>query len=207
MTGPPNEKGIMNAMKSMKTIASKESSRGGLPPAKAVFPSPPIEFVGTTEPKKRTKTNASPNPKTKKKSHSAPNPKTKKKSSVSLSPPQPPTPLPPVKPNTNSQLFGTLVNSLKTGPVGQMHSVGRGSKTPARKNFAKGGKQSTNKKKAYASSSSSSSLASVSTSSSNAPSVSSASSRSSESPSEMVSSASSGSYSSAAKPGKVAREK
>lgn len=40
MPTPPNDTGIMNAMKSMKTIAGKSSAPIG-------FPRPPIDFVGT----------------------------------------------------------------------------------------------------------------------------------------------------------------
>lgn len=204
MANPPNEKGIMNAMKSMKTIADKDNYKGGLTPKTTTFPSPPVDFVGTMESKKKIKTNVSA-----KKKKTPPNvlkTKPKKISSLPQPPPPPSTPSlpppPPTKTDTNSQLFGTLVNSLKTGPVGQVNSVKR-SKT--NKNSVKDTKFP-KKKKGYASSSSSSSISSVSTSSSNPSSISSASSQSS-SPSDVVSSASCGSYSSTAISAKLAREK
>lgn len=69
MTNPPNEKGIMNAMKSMKTIAGKDTFKGGLTPKTMAFPSPPVDFVGTAEStgannykkKKKKKTTSPPN--------------------------------------------------------------------------------------------------------------------------------------------------
>ena len=198
MPTPPNERGIMNAMKSMQSIAGENVS------ATTSFPRPPIDFVGTTGTTAKTKTKKK-NVKVlkTKKSEGA---TTKKKPIVSTSPASPPPsvampPMPPPKPDTNSQLFGTLVNSLKTCPAGQMDSLGL-NKTG--KNIAKSGRLAkTKKKKSYASSSSSSSVPSVSTSSADSSSVSSMSSRTS-SPSDMVSSASSGSTT---KPGKIAREK
>ncbi|CAN0448807.1 unnamed protein product, partial [Ectocarpus sp. 12 AP-2014] len=207
MANPSNEKGIMHAMKSMKTIAGKDSSKGGLTPKKMAFPSPPIDFVGTMEAKKKTGPNVSAK---KKKSVSPPNvvgTRPKKKSSL----PPPPTPppatpsLPPpplTKPNTNSQLFGTLLNSLKTGPVSQMKTA-RPTKT--NKNSKKDSKFR-KKKKGYSSSSSSLSMSSATTSSSSPSSTSSASSGSSAS-SDTVSSTSSRSYSSGGKSGKLQTEK
>lgn len=212
MPTPPNEKGIMDAMTSMQSIAGESKGRGVNISATTSFPRPPIDFVGTTGTTAKTTTKT----KTKKKNVKVLKTKksefptaTKKKPIVSTPPPPPSVampPMPPPKPDTNSQLFGTLVNSLKTCPAGQMDSLGR-NKTG--KNIAKSGRLAKTKKKSYASSSSSSSVPSVSTSSSNSSSVSSMSSRTS-SPSDMVSSASSGStgdHSSATKPGKIAREK
>ena len=202
MSTPPNEKGIMDAMKSMKNIA------GGTVGATTSFPRPPIDFVGTTTETKKKNTTA--------KKKSAKVLKTKKSAGLTTkakpisSPPPPPSSatipqgLPP-KPDANSQLFGTLLNSLKTCPADQLDSVKR---NKTEKNIAKSGNKSKTKKKGYASSSSSSSVPSVSTSSNNSSSMSSMSSRTS-SPSDMVSSISSGSTQSYStnKPGKVAREK
>ena len=50
MASPPNEKGIMNAMKSMKTIAGKASFKGGLTPNTMAFPSPPRVLAKKTAP-------------------------------------------------------------------------------------------------------------------------------------------------------------
>ena len=197
MEKAPNENGIVNAMKSMQTIASKGKYKGGLTTASSTFPRPPIDFVGTVESKKMA--NTSPTIKTPTTKKKTPKANKKKKSTVSPMRPPPPPPMPPiplVKPDTNSQLFGTLVNSLKTGPVGQTDLA-------AKKNTKS--KQKKKKKKGYASSSSSSSVPSVSTSSSSPSSISSGSSQSS-SPSDLVSSGSSGSFSSAANSKKLARE-
>ncbi|AAK14521.1 unnamed protein product [Ectocarpus sp. 4 AP-2014] len=210
MANPPNEKGIMNAMKSMKTIAGKDSFKGGLTPKTMAFPSPPKDLIGTMESTRKTGPNVSAK---KKKKTSPPNvigTRPKKKSSLSPPPPPPPPPPatpslpppPPTKPDTNSQLFGTLLNSLKTGPVSQMNSA-RPTKT--NKSSTKDSKFR-KKKKGYASSSSSLSMSSVSTSSSRPSSTSSVSSEPS-SCSDTVSSASSGSYSSGEKSGKLKIEK
>lgn len=199
MPTPPNDKGILNAMKSMKTIVGQDTNKAGQSNKTPSFPRPPIDFVGTmgTATKKNN---------VKAINKKKPSVATKKKPGVSTkpSPPSPAIaqPTPVVKPDTNSQLFGTLVNSLKTCPVDQMDSVRRSKPT---KNTVKDGKK-VKAKKGYASSSSSSSMPSVSTSSSNCSSISSVSSRSST-PSDSVSSALSGSRSSAGSSGKIAREK
>lgn len=208
MPTPPNEKGIMDAMKSMKSIAGKPKGTDSNVGATTSFPRPPIDFVGTT-------TGTSKNPKANKKSVKVP--KTKKSAGVktkakpvSCPPPPPPSatmpPMPPHKPDANSQLFGTLLNSLKTCPADQLDSV---KQNKTEKNIAKSGKLSKKKKKGHvsSSSSSSSSVPSVSTSSSTS-SMSSMSSRTSL-PSDMRSSQSSGSTRSYStdKPGKVAHEK
>jgi len=201
MSNAPNEKGIVNAMKSMKTIAGTGKYKGSLSTSTGTFPRPPIDFVGTMESKKKIENGGTTKKKTpvkKKKTGVSP-----KKSAGSPTSPTPPIPnLPPIKPDTNSQLFGTLVNSLKTGPVGQRDLTGKSN--PVKPKFK--GKKEQKKKKGYASSSSSSSISSVSNSSSSPSSMSSGSSRSS-SPSDIVSSGSSGSYSSAANSQKMAREK
>ncbi|CBN80405.1 EsV-1-103 [Ectocarpus siliculosus] len=214
MASPPNEKGIMNAMKSMKTIAGKDSFKDGLTPKTMAFPSPPRDLVGTMESTKKTRPNFST-----KKNKKTPPPNvtgTRPKKKSSLPPPPPPAatatpslPPPPLtKPDTNSQLFGTLLNSLKTGPVSQMNSV-RPSKTgktgKTKKKITQGSKNQ-KKTKGYASSSSSSSMSSVSTSSSRPSSTSSASSEPS-SCSDTLSLASSGSCSSGGKSGKLKIEK
>ncbi|CAM9098517.1 unnamed protein product, partial [Sphacelaria rigidula] len=197
---PPNDKGILNAMKSMKTIIGQDMNKAGQSNMTPSFPRPPIDFVGKMG--KATKKN---NVKAIQKKK--PSVATKKKPGVSTTPPPPSPaiaqPTPVVKPDTNSQLFGTLVNLLKTCPVDQMDSVGR-SKT--KKNTVKDGKKVTAKKGYASSSSSSSSMPSVSTSSSNRSSISSVSSRSSTR-SDTVSSALSGSRSSAGSSGKIARKK
>ena len=207
MPTPPNEKGIMDAMKSMKNIAGGPKGTDGNVGATTSFPRPPIDFVGTTtETRKNTKA----------KKKSAKVLKTKKSAGVTTkakpisSPPPPPSSatipqVPPPKPDANSQLFGTLLNSLKTCPADQVDSVRR---NKTEKNVAKSGNKSKTKKKGYVSSSSSSSVPSVSTSSNTSSSVSSMSSRTSL-PSDMVSSESSGSTQSYStdQPCKVAREK
>ena len=224
MTNPPNEKGIMNAMKSMKTIAGKDTFKGGLTPKTMAFPSPPVDFVGTAEStgannykkKKKKKTTSPPN---------GAGMKPKKK--TILPPPLPPLPpmatssLPPppmTKPDTNSQLFGTLLNSLKTGPVSQMKSAGPTAKPGKTKKNKKSGTKKNKfreKKKGYSSSTSSSStssssslsMSSVSTSSSRPSSISSASSRPSCSTDTAVSSTSSGTHAPRPKSGKLKVEK
>lgn len=135
MPAPPNEKGILQAMKSMQTITSADASRGGKPSVSNSFPRPPIGFVGSVQTaatpktkKKNTKKLSAKTP-TRPKQTSGANGKSNKDKlqKIHSSPEQtfvPPTPA--VKPDTNSQLFGTLVNSLKTGPpVGRVDSIGR----------------------------------------------------------------------------------
>ncbi|CAM9101202.1 unnamed protein product [Ectocarpus sp. 8 AP-2014] len=203
MANPPNEKGIMDAMKSMKTIAGKDGSKGGLTPKTMAFPSPPRDFVGTMKPKKSTESNVG--AKKKNLPQNAIGTRPKKKSP--LPPATPSLPPPPLtKPDTNSQLFGTLLNSLKTGPVSRKNSVTR---TKTNKNMPKKDSKFANKKKAYASSSSSSSSSSISSAStpSSRPSSTASPSSESSSASETASSTSSESYSSRAKSGKLKIEK
>lgn len=200
MPTPPNEEGIMNAMKSMRSIAGEPKDADGNIRASTAFPRPPIDFVGTTGTTTKTKAKKK-NAKVLKTKKSAAATTTKKTTS---SPPPPPSiampPMPPPKPDTNSQLFGTLVNSLKTCPADQLNSV---KQNKAGKNAGCKAKTEKVKKKGYASSSSSSSMPSVSTSS-----MSSVSSRTS-SPSDILSSELSGSTQSyaSAKSGKIVRER
>ncbi len=220
MLAPPNEEGIMQAMKSMKTITGGDASS---------FPRPPIGFVGSVGTKKKnTKKLGTKTPTRPKQTNGTSN--KNKKQNISPSPGQTLAPPPPVaKPDTNSQLFGTLVNSLKTGPVGQMDSIGRSKKGNSFQNKesgkpkkSKGDQMKKKKKVGYnASVSSSSSVTSTSpssssiassrsTSSTNSSSMSTVTSRSSKSSGDVsyASSGSSGKYSPRAKSGtKVAREK
>lgn len=238
MPTPPNEKGIMQAMKSMQTITSGDASRAGKPGVSSSFPRPPIDFVGSvgTAPTHKTKTKN-----TKKLSTKTPTrPKQTtgksnkdKTQKIPPSPKQTLAPPPPAgKPDTNSQLFGTLVNSLKTGPVGQMDSIGRSKKGNSFQNKESGkpkkskttktkDKKMKKKKRGYNTSVSSSSTTSTSPSSSsiassasassiNSSSMSTVTSRSSKSSGDVsyASSGSSDKYSPRAKSGnKVAREK
>lgn len=228
MPAPPNEKGILQAMKSMQTIASGDASRGGKPSVSNSFPRPPIGFVGSVQTaatpktkKKNTKKLGAKTPTRPKQTNAASNKGKPRK--VHSSPEQTLEPPPPAaKPDTNSQLFGTLVNSLKTGPpVGRMDSIGRpkkgnGFQSKSKTTKTKDKKMKKNKVGYNTSISSSSSTTSTSPSSStsassiNSSSMSTLTSRSSKSSGD-VSDASSGSsdrYSPRGKSGKkVAREK
>ena len=153
MPSPPNDAGILSAMKSMKTIAAKGNKASG-------FPRPPIDFVGTTGPTAAT---------AKKKNCKTTN--KKKAAGKRAEKPLAPPPLPPTKPDTNSQLFGTLVNSLKTCPVGQ-EGPPKPAGTPTKKSKVGENKKKKNKKNrkpavaSLASSSPSASVSSMSTRSS-----------------------------------------
>lgn len=178
MPSPPNNEGILKAMKSMKTIVGQHDKNGLQATVPPSFPRPPIDFVGTTEKTEQKKKVSAAG---KKKTNSVATTTKKKKPDVKQTPTKPfvqtpPTP-PTTKPDTNSQLFGTLVNSLKTGPVDQVKSV---QEKPSHKALPKKGKK-TKTKKSYASSSSCSTTPSISTSSSKSSSVSSISSTSSAS--------------------------
>ena len=210
MPTPPNEKGIVSAMKSMKSIAGENSYKRGQDSMSMSFPRPPIDFVGTmgstakTKPGSRKKT-VSKVPHSKKTTEATKSSKTLTSKTPLPPPPLPsPTtpalPLPPTKSETNAQLFGTLVNSLKTCKASEVQAVGgRGpgpTSSSGKKSKSKGNKkqQQKKKKKGYASSSASSSssstVSSVSTTSSNSSNASSGSSQSS-SPGRTVLSASS----------------
>lgn len=137
MPTPPDEKGIVNAMKSMKSIATSGTNRNN----GAGFPKPPINFAGSgasTKPKAKTATSApsnNNNNKKKKQQQQAQPPNPKQPGGQLLEPSEKSSnlPLPPVARDTNSQLFGTLVNSLKTAPV----EAGRANKARSSKNTGK----------------------------------------------------------------------
>ena len=195
MPTPPSEKGIVSAMNSMKSIAGENSHKRGQDSMPISFPRPPLDFVGTmgstskTKPGSRKKT-VSKAPNSKKTTGATKRSKTSTSSKTPLPPPPlptpttPPLPLPPTKSDTNAQLFGTLVNSLKTCKASEVQSAGGREPAPTssggRKSKSKGNKK---KKKGYASSSASSSsssaVSSVSTTSSNSSNASSGSSQSS----------------------------
>ena len=208
MASTPNEEGIVQAMKSMKTITTDPNFKAGKANITASFPRPPIDFVGTVgqTPKAKT-TDKKSKSNTKVLNHKKPShPTTKSKSNVSSTTKSlPPPPVHQTEPDTNSQLFGTLLNSLKTRPTGVTESIRRTSPTEKR---GKTAKRNTKKiRKGYASSSSSSSSASsASSSSDNSSSIESTSSRSSL-PSGTMSSASSGNLSSEADQKKIEKEK
>ena len=187
---PPNDAGILSAMKSMKAIAGKGNKASS-------FPHPPIDFVGTMGPAAATKKKKTLNKKKSVGRGAAP----PKSSPVAI---PPTTPLPPSKPDTNTQLFGTLVNSLKTCPVGQEGTPEPASTTTKK---SRGGKNAKKKKnKPAVASSASSSSASVSSMSTRSP----ANSYTVSSGSSTLSVSEAGEssvYSSQPDAGKVAREK
>ena len=206
MATPPDNEGIMKAMKSMKTIVGQQDKNGSQTTVPPSFPRPPVDLIGTIG-------NANKNKKVgavgKKKTDSVATTTKKKKTGVASTTPktslQTPPPPPTTTPDTNSQLFGTLVNSLKTGPVDQVKSTQEREK-PRHKAFSKSGK-TTKTKKSYASSSSCSTTPSISTSSSSkSSSISSISSASSASSNSVPSSQSEHS-SLPSDAGKLAREK
>ncbi|CAM9204902.1 unnamed protein product [Pylaiella littoralis] len=127
MPTAPNEKGIVDAMKSMRAIVDKNKvGKKQILGTATGFPLPPVDFVGSAQaadPKPKPKPKPEPKPKTNLKSRPEPKTKTKTKP-TKRSPPPIPTPTPPmITPDTNGQLFGTLLNSVKTRPVGSLDSA------------------------------------------------------------------------------------